>query len=128
MSDVIGNIVHWPSRSGGRENVNMMLVAVLGAAGVVSSYSRQDDPGFTLAKDAGTTGKYDLVYPDSAEPVMIKVSCYSPLGSIGQAYVSAKNFAAGTASIIASTPAGVAAYGASGDEIVIEIETQLRDV
>jgi len=106
------------------------FTAVLGAAGVVVAATTGQDGGsdaaLTMAKDAGTTGEYDITFPKSPGYVSILATVCSPLGTIGQMYVRVINNAAGTASLIFSTPAGVAAYGASGDIIILDFFIECR--
>ena len=106
------------------------MTAVLTTAGaVLAPTTGQDgasDPGVTLAKDAGTTGEYDLTYPASPGYVAIYASIRSPLGTIGQMYVRVQSDSAGTASLIFSNPAGTAAYGASGDIIILDLFAECR--
>jgi len=106
------------------------MTAVLGAAGVVSAPTTgQDgasDPGVTMVKDGGTTGEYDLTFPQSPGYVSILATIVSPASTIGQMRVRVKNDAAGTASVIFATAAGTAAYGASGDVITLDFFAETR--
>jgi hypothetical protein len=106
------------------------ITAVLGAAGVVvAPTTGQDgasDPGVTLTKNGGATGQYDLTYPASPGYVAIDVAIYSPAQTIGQFAITARNYAAGTASIMFSSKAGANAYGASGDELIIDLFAETR--
>jgi len=106
------------------------FTAVLGAAGaVVAATTGQDgasDPGVTLAKDGGTTGQYLLTFPQSPGYISVVASIYSPAQTIGQMALVARNYAAGTASLMFSSKSGTNAYGASGDEIILDLWAEAR--
>jgi hypothetical protein len=106
------------------------LTAILGASGaVVAPTTGQDggsDSALTLTKDGGTTGQYGLTFPASPGYVGVHASIYSPAQTIGQMAITARNNGAGTASLMFSSKAGTNAYGASGDEIVLDIFIEAR--
>ena len=129
MSTYAADAQAWPSRTTKANLTHFRMTAVLTTAGaVLAPTTGQDgpsDPGITLTK-SGTTGQYDLTFPQSPGYVGIYASIYSPAQAIGQMAVFLRNYAAGTASLMFSTKAGVNAYGASGDEIVLDMWFETR--
>jgi len=123
MSNAQSDMQVAPMRSGVGGLVHSRVRATLGAVGVVltTSATIPSDPGIVLTK-TGTTGAYSLAYPPSPGDVSIIVTVISPLGTIcSNTYLSAQNAGAGTATIVFSAPNGTAAYGASGDIIIIDM-------
>ena len=86
----------------------------IGATGAVGTTTGQ--VGFTRA----SAGNYTLVYPAS-KYAHILVSIISPLGTVRDAYVSAQDAPAGTATIICGNAAGTATDPASGDILMLTI-------
>jgi hypothetical protein len=120
----------WPFRTTKANVIHFRMTAILGAAGVVvAATTGQDgssDPGITLAKNGGVTGQYDIVMPATPGYFSVHASIYSPAQTIGQMAIVARNNGAGTASLMFSSKSGTNAYGASGDEIVLDLFIETR--
>lgn len=130
MSTYAADMQVSPLRTSKANLYHSRITAVLTAAGaVLAPTTGQDgasDPGITFAKNGGTTGQYDMTFPASPGYVAFEVSIYSPAQTIGQCALTARNYSAGTASLMFSTKAGVNAYGASGDEIIVDVWSETR--
>lgn len=102
--------------------VHSRIRATLTTAGAVltTSATVSSDPGITLTK-TGTTGAYALVYPISPVDVTIDPTIISAAATIGQMTITAQSASAGTATLLFSAPNGTAAYGASGDIIILDM-------
>jgi hypothetical protein len=88
---------------------------VVGTSGAVGATSTYDHPDITVT--LSTTGVYTLTYPPSVDATL-QFELYSPLGTITEAIVTAKDANAGTATIQLSK-AGTAAEPASGDVVTM---------
>ncbi len=116
-----------------REPKQFELSVIATAAGaIVATALKQSDVTLSITKNGGTTGQYDIVFPPGPgitganARVMLDIMVYSPAATVAGWYVKAKSISAGTMSIIFLTPAGAAAYLASGDELdlIFNIDTK----
>ena len=121
MTAAAGDISRFHMWSGTQDRVRLFAHVVLTTAGAVdTTNSVYDDPAIVFLKDGGTTGLYTWVAPKAPKVKTDVFSVYSPAATVGQGYIKAISPTAGTGSVILSTPAGTAAYGASGDYFDVE--------
>jgi hypothetical protein len=130
MATVIGQSAQYPLRASRKEKVMMTARVVIGAAGAVGTTSEYDDPGLSVVLNGA--GTYDVTMPKCPGQVRVKLQVYSPLLTVVNAVVTAKDFAAGTMTFktIAATSSSdttpVATNPASGDEVWLQLCADLR--
>jgi hypothetical protein len=116
MTAVAGDIADYPLRSVKRDRTILCADQVIGAAGAVGTLTA-DDPGVTVAKNAGT-GVYDITFPKAIRAT-IDVSLYSPAGTVKTWWIVAMSASAGTAQIAIGNGGGTATNPASADVLGI---------
>jgi hypothetical protein len=114
-----------PSREllSAREQTMLDMVAPIGASGAVGTLVKS---AADLGLVRGATGTYAMTFPPSPGNVFIGVMCKSSTGAVSQAYLSALDAAAGTASFVLLGPTGAATDPASGDALYISVRGDVR--
>lgn len=109
-----------------------LSVSATAAGAITATALKQSDTNLSIVKNAGTTGQYDLTFPPAPGVtgancrVILDMSIYSPASTVTQWRITARNFSAGTMSIVFSGKTGTDAYLASGDELdmTFDIDTK----
>jgi len=114
MTAVAGDIPDYEALSAKRDRVMLSATQAIGAAGAVGALT-SDDPGITIAKNAGA-GTYDITFP-KAVAAKIYSQLLSAAGTVKITSLAALNAAAGTAQLVTSAPGGAATNPANGDEL-----------
>lgn len=115
LNSASGLAASYPKRYTQRGWIQAVAKLVVGTSGAVGATSTYDHPDITVT--LSTTGIYTLTYPPSVD-AEIGFRAYSPLGTISEAILTAKNANAGTATMRLSK-GGTAAEPASGDVVTI---------
>lgn len=124
MSTVVGQAAQYPLRATKKERVNLTMRIVIGAAGAVDpALSDNSDPGLTAVNTG--VGTYDVTLPACPGLLQVSDGVFSPALTFDSVVVTAKVPTAGTLSFT-TTLAGVAATPASGDEVWLTFECDLR--
>lgn len=123
MADISGNIASYPMKSAMRDRLIICAEQTIGAAGAVGTL-RADDPGVTVAKNAGT-GTYDIVFPKAIRG-QLQVSLVSAAGTVKTFWLAAFSATAGTAQLITGNGGGTATNPASGDILQLEFILDTR--
>lgn len=117
MTLIAGDIPDYDLRCAKRDRCLVEADQTIGAAGAVGTLLA-DDPGVTIAKNAGA-GTYDLTYPKAIR-AQIMCNVVSAANTVNGWRIVAINAAAGTAQI-AFMAAGVITNPANGDVLQIQL-------
>lgn len=124
MTDVAGNVPYWDAKSAKRDRLRIQAKQAIGAAGAVGTLTA-DDPGVTVAKNAGT-GVYDITFPKAIDAQISVKALYSPAATVKTWWLVAYSASAGTAQIAIGNGGGTATNPASADEIHLEFLLDMR--
>lgn len=124
MTAIAGDVPHYPMKCGKRDRLELLAKQVIGAAGAVGALTA-DDPGITVAKNAGT-GVYDITFPKAIAAQVGVRALYSPAGTVKTWWLVAYSASAGTAQIAIGNGGGTATNPASSDEIHLEFMLDMR--
>ena len=124
MTQVAGDIASYPMKSGKRDRMVLLARQVIGAAGAVGALT-SDDPGITVAKNAGT-GVYDITFPKAIAATVSVKALYSPAATVKTWWLVALDASAGTAQIAIGNGGGTATNPASADRLDIEFLLDMR--
>lgn len=117
-------MAHYCARSGKRDRLRLRAKQVIGAAGAVGALTA-DDPGITVAKNAGT-GVYDITFPKAIAAEIAVKALYSPAATVKTWWLVAYDASAGTAQIAIGNGGGTATNPASADELHLEFTLDMR--
>jgi hypothetical protein len=129
MPTAVGDYGRYPASTGKQSTVRRKARVDIGASGA-ATVNANSDPGFTCVKN--TTGVYDVTFPKcpaAGNPTIRAYVQLSAASTVSQANFIAVDFQAGTGQFkSALNTAGTGVEPASGDIIVIELDTGISAV
>lgn len=118
-----GDFPAYTKKSAKRDRYTFIADQAIGAAGAVGTLTA-DDPGITVAKNAGA-GTYDITFPKCLA-ARIFATLVSAAGTVKITNLATISATAGTAQLITSAPGGAATNPANGDVIQLQFELDTR--
>lgn len=118
MARTAGDLANKPCNSAKNAALLMRAKVDIGATGAPTLDATKSTPGISITR--ADTGDYDIVFP-GCHFAFVQIGIVSPLATVIAAVVTAKDSAAGTASLLTVDAAGAAADPASGDDLEIVI-------